>query len=132
MLCPRSIVVLFSCLSLGLHWGAMQMLGWVSMTVEFARTAPISEALEKTFDGEHPCALCLAVQHRAMPADEHAPEKPKAKMDLKPLVISLWEVPVFLIPSASGIASWPAIHFPASGLKDRPPVPPPRGETACS
>jgi hypothetical protein len=100
------------------------------MTVEFARTAPISEALQKTFDGEHPCALCLAVQHRAMPADEQAPEKPKAKIDLKPLVISLWEVPVFLIPSASGIASWPGIHFPASGLKDRPPVPPPRGETA--
>ena len=130
MLSARFIVVLLSCLSLGLHWGVLQLVGWVSMTVEFARTAPISEALEKTFDGEHPCALCLAVQHRGMPADEHSPEKPKGKTDLKLLVISLWEAPVFLTPSVSGIASWPGIHFPASGLKDRPPVPPPRVETA--
>ena len=130
MFSVRSIVVLLSCLSLGLHWGALQMVGWVSMTVEFARTASISQALEKTFDGEHPCALCLAVQHRGLPADEHSPEKPKTKTDLKPLVISLWEAPVFLIQSASGIASCPGIHVPASGLKDCPPVPPPRGETA--
>ncbi len=130
MFSVRFIVVLLACLSVGLHWGALQMVGWVSMTVEFARTTTISEALEKTFDGAHPCALCLAVQHRGLATDEHSPEKPKAKTELKPLVILLWEEPVFLIPLASGIASWPGIHFPASGLKERPPVPPPRVEPA--
>jgi hypothetical protein len=129
MFSARFIVVLIACFSVGLHWGALQMVGWVSMTVEFARTTTISEALEKTFDGEHPCALCLAVQDRGMPADEHSPANPKTKAEPKPLVISLWEAPVFLITSASSIASWPGIHFPASGLKDRPPVPPPRRGT---
>ena len=106
------------------------MVGWVSMAGEFARTTTISEALDKTFDGQHPCALCLAVQHRGLPSDEHLPEKPRIKADLKPLVISLWEAPVIQILSTSGIATWPGIHVPSSGLKAPPPVPPPRVDVA--
>lgn len=32
------------------------------MVIDFSKDAPFAEALAKTFDGQHPCSLCHAVQ----------------------------------------------------------------------
>lgn len=50
-------------LAVGGHWMLLQSFAWVRMTVNFSQTAPLEEALRKTFNGEHPCALCKAVQN---------------------------------------------------------------------
>ena len=47
----------------GGHWGMLQAIAWAGMLVNYTRSeASISTALEKTFDGEHPCDLCVAVK----------------------------------------------------------------------
>ena len=49
-------------LAVGGHWMLLQSVAWIGMTLSFSQSAPLEEALKKTFDGEHPCALCKAVQ----------------------------------------------------------------------
>ena len=56
-------LALIACLHLvGGHWFALQTVAWVGMFVENQREASLGEALEKTFDGQHPCALCCAIE----------------------------------------------------------------------
>jgi len=55
-------VVLALALSLGLQWVVLQSVAWVGMAVSYSRDSGIREALRKTFDGEHPCTVCLVVR----------------------------------------------------------------------
>lgn len=55
-------VVLVLVFVIGAHWALLQSAAWVGMTVKFARTDSITVALQKTFDGEHPCAVCKMVK----------------------------------------------------------------------
>ena len=47
---------------MGAHWLTLQSAAWVSMAVNYSQQSNLPEALAKTFDGEHPCDVCLAVQ----------------------------------------------------------------------
>ncbi len=49
-------------LNLGLHWFVLQTIAWGSMLVTYSQTASLSEAVEMTFNGENPCAICKVVQ----------------------------------------------------------------------
>jgi hypothetical protein len=51
-------IVLLVCLSLGLHWAVIQGIAWTGMLVSFAKEGTMIEAVQKTFDGQHGCALC--------------------------------------------------------------------------
>jgi hypothetical protein len=58
----RFLVILALCFAIGLHWCALQSIAWTTMVIEYSKDAPFAEALAKTFDGQHPCSLCHAVQ----------------------------------------------------------------------
>ncbi len=58
----RAVAALTLAFSLGLHWSALQLVAWTGMVVTYAQQGSVREALSKTFDGEHPCRLCLAIQ----------------------------------------------------------------------
>jgi hypothetical protein len=57
----QTAVALALCLSLGLHWAVLQSVAWTGMLVDYSRSGAISEAIQKTFDGRHPCKLCKLV-----------------------------------------------------------------------
>lgn len=42
----------------GGHWAMLQGVAWVGMMKDFSRTGSLTEAVGKTFDGKHPCAMC--------------------------------------------------------------------------
>ncbi len=46
---------------LGGHWFALQGVAWVTMLVDRTQDSSLAEALDTTFDGQHPCSLCKAV-----------------------------------------------------------------------
>lgn len=48
------------------------------MAVDFSKGAPLSEALEKTFDGKHLCRLCKLVRE-----GNTCEKEQQAKLDLK-------------------------------------------------
>ena len=58
----RWMVVVTICLSLGLQWAALQGIAWTGMLISFAKEGSLAEAVVKTFDGEHPCPMCKAVE----------------------------------------------------------------------
>ena len=58
----RWFVVLALSLSIGLHWAFLQSAAWLNMAVSYAQDASISQAIGKTFDGSHPCAVCKRIQ----------------------------------------------------------------------
>ena len=49
------------CLSIGLHWIALQSLAWTTMVIDYSKRAPLCQAIAQTFDGAHPCSLCRVV-----------------------------------------------------------------------
>jgi hypothetical protein len=57
----RILALLAAVQMLGGHWMALQSVAWVGMVIDYSKDAPLSVAIEKTFDGEHPCGLCQTV-----------------------------------------------------------------------
>jgi hypothetical protein len=122
----RFLTVLLACLSVGLHWNALQVVGWVGMAVEFSRTRPVADALEMTFDGKHPCDLCKLVQNQGPLSEDDPQSPPKSKSELKLLVASIWENPLVSLKPLAEITAFPDEPRRASLARERPPVPPPR------
>jgi hypothetical protein len=123
----RLMAVLLAGLSVGLHWGLVQTVGWVSMTIEFSQRASLSEALEMTFDGEHPCRLCKLAQSQGHLPDGEAPVPSKSKMELKPLLATLWADSICVLTPLYSNVCWAGKSDRASRLASPPALPPPRG-----
>lgn len=67
-------LALVACLHMmGGHWIALKTVAWVGMFVENQRNTSLVEALEKTFDGQHPCALCCAIEKGQQDEGEKRP-----------------------------------------------------------
>ena len=116
----RWFVVLAVILATGSHWFFLQSVAWVGMTVGFSRTEPITTALQKTFDGQHPCGLCKLVDEGRKAERKGQMQKPQLKLDLfcERSATLTSEPPPFCDP--------PAILIHLSPRREAPPVPPPR------
>ena len=114
------LVVCALVFSIGAHWALLQTVAWVGMAVSYAHNSTLSEALLKTFDGQHPCKLCNAVAEGKKSEQKQTPQKPITKIDLFCLPSSLpLKRPSFLpVPVDCRAAIF------ARG--ERPPYPPPR------
>ncbi|MFT5110629.1 MAG: hypothetical protein ACI9UA_006285 [Pseudoalteromonas tetraodonis] len=68
------------------HLGVLQVVAWTGMIVENVQQGDLDEALSKTFDGDHPCGLCHAIEGAAQDLgdeDERAPAPNVQILDLK-------------------------------------------------
>jgi len=104
----------------GTHWAALQSVAWATMLAQNWQSAPLTQALEKTFDGKHPCPLCKVVA-----AGKAAEQKSDFALELKKL-----EYPPaperFILVGPSQFRLLPEITFSAEALTQEPPVPVPR------
>lgn len=108
-------------LSLGLHWCLLQSVAWASMLVERTHEASFTEAVQTTFDGQHPCKLCGIVREVQRAEKKSDRQFKVQKLETAALGISEFEV----------VASSPAacIETPVAVLYPRgaqPPLPSPR------
>src|SRR5206468_7468391 len=108
------------CLSIGLHWIALQSLAWTTMVIDYSKYAPLCQAIAQTFDGAHPCSLCHVVSKGKNSEKKQDLQSPTRKIDM------------ICVPLASRIER-PFVPFeyatgePLSFEFGRsPPVPPPR------
>jgi hypothetical protein len=106
--------------SIGLHWGFLQSAAWVGMVIHYSQDAPLKEALVKTFDGKHPCALCkeIAKGKTSEKKSESAPAGKRFEFSYSSAAF------VFIAPSHCWKTGWP--NDSLSSLARTPPVPPPR------
>jgi hypothetical protein len=117
---PRLAIVAALACSIGLHWGFLQSVAWVGMVVNYSQDGSVGQALVKTFDGKHPCALCKAI----------AKGKKSEKKSEVPVAGKKFE---FSYSSTVFVFSAPMYFWKVGGLEERadllsqaPPVPPPR------
>ena len=107
----------------GLHWLAMQTMAWTGMLVKRSQETTVVEAVRTTFDGDHPCALCQAVQNghqREQESDNTVALEAVLKLNfLRPGVVT---VPA---PSAADVDYRDGVAM-GSLRMDSPPTPPPR------
>jgi hypothetical protein len=116
----KFILVLALASSIGLHWVVLQSVAWTSMLADNLRHDSLVQAVSHTFDGQHPCCLCKAIQ-----AGKKAEKKSEFAPNFKTLEFPLAEEEVFfLIPPCSAPPTAPDVF--ARPVTQTPPTPPPR------
>ena len=64
--CPLRIGLICALfLSFGGHLPLIQSAAWVRMALQYSRHDSLQSSLRKTFDGRHPCAMCMKVKKAA-------------------------------------------------------------------
>jgi len=116
----KLLLVLALTLSLGAHWLALQSVAWVGMVVNFSQTAPFHEAINKTFDGRHPCALCKMVREGKAKEQKQDALKTMTKQDMVMASHQLFLSAPIPFPLVTTATMFPSVW------RDTPPTPPPR------
>ena len=104
----------------GAHWAMLQSVAWARMLAENVKTESFEEAISKTFDGKHPCALCKQIAK-----GRKADKTPAAQTEIRKLEFPahctafIFNSPVDFRLAGNFIATAPLLTQP-------PAVPPPR------
>jgi hypothetical protein len=106
-------------IAIGAHWTILQSIAWTTMLADNLRDASLSEAVGRTFNGEHPCALCkeIAKSKQAEKKTEFLPKLKKHDFSFKATLF------IFTPP-----AHFYEVRLPVAALEtlsEAPPVPPP-------
>src|SRR5688572_9792696 len=57
------VLIVFALVTaIGGYWVFLQSIAWIGMFAKFSQTSSLAEAWVKTFDGKHPCKLCITVR----------------------------------------------------------------------
>jgi hypothetical protein len=116
----RFLMIVALVATVGAHWALLQSVAWTTMLAGNLRNASVSQAITRTFDGQHPCPICKAIaagkkseKKREFTPSTQKFECPLAHVARLPLTPARFEV----FPLSEHL-----IEAPASP----PPSPPPR------
>jgi hypothetical protein len=117
---PKLLIALALAGSIGLHWAFLQAVAWTGMIVSYSQAAPLSEAMQKTFDGRHPCKLCrqIAKEKQSEKKSEYKFEAAKLEFRYAPTT--------FIFHAPSSFCEHAFGNEAADRLADPPGTPPPR------
>lgn len=104
----------------GGHWLVLQSVAWGGMIADYARTAKLTVAVEKTFDGQHPCGLCKKIEK-----SRGSEEKRETQLLVSKLELFYAAAPAFVLPQSELRLQLPMDAFWKTRV-EKPPVPPPR------
>jgi hypothetical protein len=120
----RCVVAVALCLSIGGHWIGLESIAWATMVVNYSQQCSIAEALERTFDGDHPCDLCKKISQSKNNEKKHDTQRGTAKVDLICVVRQF----AFLPPFAP--YDYHRLITSATCGSHKPPSPPPCAQFA--
>ena len=109
-------------LSAGGHLALLQGVAWATMIRDYSRTASVTAAVEKTFDGKHPCPLCKKIAAQRS-HDEKAPVTVKAEKKAEVFLASASTL--IPLPVVGSFAYPPHPFLNAPEQLSAPPVPVP-------
>lgn len=114
----------------GGHWLVLQSVAWARMIVEFSQRDPLGTAIAKTFDGRHPCALCLQVRQGQAEERERGEKLPWEKREKVPeLFYDAHRAALPAVPTIPAESPGVALDF-FYDFVESPPKPPPRAKVA--
>jgi hypothetical protein len=116
----RVAIVFALCGVIGLQWAALQSIAWTAMLIEYSKHSTVCYAIQRTFDGAHPCSLCHAVSKA---------KSSEKKSDLQSSFVRL----DMICPGSVSIAQrsfapvvFPELVFFCPNNRSSPLAPPPR------
>lgn len=118
----RLVVVAAICLSLGMHWALMQGIAWTGMLISFASEGTVIEAVQKTFDGQHGCALCKKVKEGR---DSNHKQPQQTGQSAQKIIAVLVEITTLVAPAGNTFSFVP-LHEMLVQRTELPETPPPR------
>lgn len=116
----KILVVLALVFSTGLHWAALQTVAWGTMLAANLTTGSFEEAVSDTFDGEHPCPMCKAIESGKKSEKQSDQLTLKIKFEFPPAAEKL----VLVAPRL--FKSFASQKISADSFSIRPVLPPPR------
>ena len=110
----------------GGHWALLQSIAWGRMIADYSQQDSLARALTKTFDGKHPCSLCLRIRSGVQQEKQRQKELPWEQTQRLPEPI--WELRCMTLPAPPTTARHEQefVPVPHSDFIDSPPAPPPR------
>jgi hypothetical protein len=112
--------------SIGGQWMVLQGVAWVGMAVSYTmEEGSLGTGLSKTFDGEHPCPLCKAVQKGTQEDGEPANAGEKSAGKVTGDVFAGEGTAVF--PPVPMRLAWEMEALKGEASPAAPDLPPPRG-----
>ena len=109
----------------GGHWLVLQSIAWSRMIVAYSRSDSLPNALQKTFDGKHPCCMCKKIKKaRQEEKRQDAPAQAGKSVERPDLVVSF--VQLVRAPSASRSGRAAVMLNRPIEYAEPPPTPPPR------
>lgn len=69
----------------GGQWALLQSAAWAGMLVHNLRTQTLSTAVAQTFDGQHPCPLCKAIERGKKSEKKSEFESPITRLEFPPI-----------------------------------------------
>jgi hypothetical protein len=60
---------IFSC---GGQWYVLQGIAWANMIREYSQMVPLDQAIQMTFSGQYPCAICKAIAEKKQTENDKA------------------------------------------------------------
>lgn len=104
----------------GMHWLALQSAAWTAMLARNLQTASFAQALNRTFDGKHPCSLCKQISK-----DKQTEKKSELQTEQRKLEFTCDLEPVFFMPPMLSREVVP-LEMSRTVPPLPPPVPPPK------
>lgn len=108
----------------GAHWVVLQTTAWTGMLISRSLTTSVSDAIETTFDGQHPCVMCSGIAN-AKQSEQHSEQSfdlLKKVGEVKFLELASLHASFDTRPKA---LVWPASCFQVLTRSEAPPTPPP-------
>jgi hypothetical protein len=69
----RFLMIVALMISIGAHWGVLQVAAWANMINVYSEEKGLWEGLKDTFDGEHPCEMCKKLGAEKKEEQQKAP-----------------------------------------------------------
>jgi hypothetical protein len=104
---------------LGGHLAVLQVTAWAGMLVKYSAAEGVEVGISKTFDGKHPCDLCLSIAKT-----KQTEKKESSQVGAKIYLLA----PSRLLTLQPPRHSWRLTEMiaPLLDCDSSPPVPPPR------
>lgn len=120
----KLIIIVCALYLCGAHWAVLQMTAWTGMLVMRSQQVSMVEAVETTFDGQHPCRLCEAIESGKAVEKKQEPKLPTNKgfQDIKFLA----EIAVRVPDRVEAEINWPVWAEGYAARREAPASPPPR------
>lgn len=104
----------------GTHWLAFQSFAWTTMLAQNLQTTSLQRAIQRTFDGKHPCCLCKEIAK-----DKQSEKKSDAQLEVKKLDYSHVRFE-FIFCAPTNFYEVRAANDSALSCTRLPAVPPPK------